>query len=252
METFAQEIGVLICHRLAGSTVDNHRVQQMVLFHQTNKSPQVERLFGFRQLIAPVFKVQAVYVGQQGARVSHPANAQIDMFTLQPALLALDLFDQRAADAADANDKHFNHLIGIEQHLVGHANAGGRIIVAHDNGNRALGRTLGNRHNVDIGARQRSEEFSGNPTQGAHTIADNRNNRQAFHDRQRLKQPLFQLQIKFIFHYPLRPSAIALRHAEADAVFGRGLGDKNNGDSRAGHSGEHARRHANHPLHPRP
>ena len=85
------------------------------------------------------------------------------MFTLQPALLALNLFDQRAADAADANHKHFNHLIGIEQHLVSHANACGRIIVADDNGDGALGRALCNRHNVDIGARQRSEEFGGNP-----------------------------------------------------------------------------------------
>ena len=64
MEPFAQEIGVLIGHGLAGGTVDNHRIQQMVLFHQTNESAQIERLFGFRQLVAPVFKVQAVYVSQ--------------------------------------------------------------------------------------------------------------------------------------------------------------------------------------------
>ena len=48
VETFAQEIRVLIGHRLAGGTVDNHWVQQMVLFHQTNESSQVERIFGFR------------------------------------------------------------------------------------------------------------------------------------------------------------------------------------------------------------
>ena len=148
------------------------------------------------------------------------------MLTLQPALLAFDLFDQRAADAANTNDKHFNNLIGIEQHLVGHAHAGGGVIVADDNGDRALGRTLGNGDNVDIGAGQRSEELRRDAAQRAHTVTDNGNNRQTLHYRQRLKQPLFQLQIKFIFHHPLRPGAVALRYAETDAVFGRGLGDK--------------------------
>jgi hypothetical protein len=64
-----------------------------------------------------------------------PADAQIDMFVLQPALLTLNLFEQRAADTADANHKHFNHLVGVEQHLVGHAHAGGGIIIAHHHGN---------------------------------------------------------------------------------------------------------------------
>ncbi len=57
----------------------------------------------------------------------HP---QVDMFLLQPRLLAVDLLNQRPTDAADADDEHFDHLIGVEQHLVADAHAGGGGIIA--------------------------------------------------------------------------------------------------------------------------
>ena len=43
------------------------------------------------------------------------------MFILQPALLTLQLLQQRTANATDANHKHFDNLIGIEQHLMSNA-----------------------------------------------------------------------------------------------------------------------------------
>ena len=98
--------------------------------------------------------------GQQRLRIGYTADAQIDMFVLQPSLLALDLLQQRAADAADADDKHFNHLVGVEQHLMGHAHAGGGVVIADHHRNRALGRALGNRHDIDIGAGQRRKNFA--------------------------------------------------------------------------------------------
>ena len=66
VETLAQEIGVLIGDRLTGGTVDDNRVQQMVLFDQTNQAAQVQRLFRFGQLRAPVLEIQPVHVSQQG------------------------------------------------------------------------------------------------------------------------------------------------------------------------------------------
>ena len=65
---------------------------------------------------------------------------------------------QRTANATDANHKHFDNLIGIEQHLMSNAHASGRIIVIY-HGNRAFGRALSNRNNIDIRARQSREEF---------------------------------------------------------------------------------------------
>ncbi|MNF11865.1 hypothetical protein D3C80_2131890 [compost metagenome] len=65
MEAFAQEISVLIGHRLMRSTIDNHWVEQVILFHQTNQTTQIERLFGFCQLCLPAFQIQPVNVGQQ-------------------------------------------------------------------------------------------------------------------------------------------------------------------------------------------
>ncbi|CSG02791.1 Uncharacterised protein [Shigella sonnei] len=53
------------------------------------------------------------------------------MFILQPALLTLQLLQQRTANATDANHKHFDNLIGIEQHLMSNAHASGRIIVIY-------------------------------------------------------------------------------------------------------------------------
>jgi len=41
-----------------------------------------------------------VHVGQQRARVGDAADAQIDMLLFQPRLLAIELIQQRAADAA--------------------------------------------------------------------------------------------------------------------------------------------------------
>ncbi len=38
METFAQEVGILIGDRLAGGTVDDHRIEQVVLFHQADQA----------------------------------------------------------------------------------------------------------------------------------------------------------------------------------------------------------------------
>ena len=65
MEAFAQEVRVLIGNRLVRRTIDNHRVQQVILFHQTDQTPKVERLFCLVQLGLPVFQVQPVNVGQQ-------------------------------------------------------------------------------------------------------------------------------------------------------------------------------------------
>ncbi|MNJ76595.1 hypothetical protein D3C77_739100 [compost metagenome] len=54
------------------------------------------------------------------------------MFLLQPRLLTINLLDQRPADATHANHKHFDHLIGVEQHLMADAHAsGGGIIIDH-------------------------------------------------------------------------------------------------------------------------
>ena len=105
------------------------------------------------------------------------------MFVLQPALLTLDLFNQRAADTADADNKDLNDLIGVEQHLMGHAHPGGRIIIADHHGDRALRRALGNRHDIDISAGQCGEELRRDAAQRAHTVAHYGDNRQTIHDR---------------------------------------------------------------------
>ena len=138
METVAEEVGIEIRHRLAGGAVDDHRVKQVILFHQSSQAVRIKRLFGFAQRAFPVAQVDAVHVGQQRARVGDAADAQIDMLLFQPRLLAIELIQQRAADAADAYYKDFNHLIGGEQHLVHHAHAGGGVIVAHHHRDRAL------------------------------------------------------------------------------------------------------------------
>ncbi|MNC53483.1 hypothetical protein D3C75_1028970 [compost metagenome] len=64
VETIGQEIGILIGHRLAGGTVDNHRIEQVALFHQADQAAQIERLFGFGQFVPPDFQRDAVHVGQ--------------------------------------------------------------------------------------------------------------------------------------------------------------------------------------------
>ena len=61
------------------------------------------------------------------------------MFLLQPLLLTLHLLQQRTAHAAHANQEQFNHLIGIEQHLMNHAYAGCRVIIINHHRNRTLG-----------------------------------------------------------------------------------------------------------------
>ena len=91
METFAQEVGILIGDRLAGGTVDDHRIEQVVLFHQADQAAKIKRLFRLRQFRTPVFQIQAMHAGQQRLRIGYTADAQIDMFVLQPPLLALDL-----------------------------------------------------------------------------------------------------------------------------------------------------------------
>ncbi|MNS47119.1 hypothetical protein D3C72_796370 [compost metagenome] len=223
----------------------------MILLSQANQSAKIKRLFGLRQLVLPAFKIKAMHVGQQCFRVRHAAHAQIDMFVLQPALLTLHLLQQRPADTADANHKHFDHLIGVEQHLVRYAHTGCCIVIAHDNGNGALGRTLSNGHDIDVGARQGSKEFGRDPAQSAHSIADDRDNRQTLLDRQRFQQLFFQLQIELFFQSTTRTGAIGLRHAEADAVFRGGLSDKYHGNAVAGHGSKDARGHADHAFHAR-
>ena len=138
METFAQEIRVLIGHRLAGGTVNDHRVKQVIFFHQADQAAQVKWLFRLFQLRLPVFQIQTVDVSQQRFRVRNAANAQIDMFLLKPLLLALHLLQQRATDTTDAHQEQLNHLVGVEQHLMHHAHAGSGVIVIHDNGNGTL------------------------------------------------------------------------------------------------------------------
>ena len=107
----------------------------MILFHQADQAAQVERLFRLVHLGLPVLQVQTVNISEQRSGVGNPADAQIDMFLLQPLLLTLHLLQQRAAHAADANQEQFDNLVGVEQHLVNHAYAGGRVIVVHDNRN---------------------------------------------------------------------------------------------------------------------
>lgn len=103
MEPFAQEVGVLIGHRPAGGTVNNHRVKQVIFFHRADQAAQVKWLFRLFQLRLPVFQIQTVDVSQQRFRVRNAANAQIDMFLLKPLLLALHLLQQRATDTTDAH-----------------------------------------------------------------------------------------------------------------------------------------------------
>ncbi|MNJ00132.1 hypothetical protein D3C73_1593870 [compost metagenome] len=86
--------------------------------------------------------------------------------------MPLKLFKQRRPDATDAYDKNFDHLIGIEQHLMRHAHAGGGIIIVHHHRNRALRRALGDSHDIDVGARQRGKEFRGDTAQRTHTVAN--------------------------------------------------------------------------------
>ncbi len=72
------------------------------------------------------------------------------------------------------------------------------------------------------------------------------------HNRQRLKQAFFQLQIKLLFHSATGAGAVTLRHAEADAVFRRRLRNQHHGNAGAGHRRENAGRHADHAFHARP
>ena len=173
------------------------------------------------------------------------------MLLFKPGLLTFKLLQQRTAHAANANDKYFNHLIGVEQHLMGHSHASGRVIVVHHNRNGTLRRALGDCHDIDVRASQRGKKFRRDATQRAHTIANDRDDRQTLSHRQRLQQAFFQFEIEFILHGALRTRAVALRDAEADAIFRRGLGDQHHRDSRARHHGKNSRRHPHHAFHPR-
>ena len=173
------------------------------------------------------------------------------MLLFEPGLLTFKLLQQRTAHAAYANHKHFNHLVGVEQHLMGHAYAGGRVIVIHHHRNRTLRRALGDRYNIDVRPSQRGKELRRDAAQGAHTITNNRDDGQTLSHRQRLQQAFFQLEVEFILHSALCTRAVALRDAEADAVFRRGLGDQHYRDARTRHCGKNARRHAHHAFHSR-
>ena len=153
------------------------------------------------------------------------------MFLLEPRLLTLHLLEQRAADTAHANQEQLNDLIGIEQHLMHHAHAGGGIVVIHHDGDRTLRRALGNRHDIDVGAGQRGKELRGDTAQGAHPVAHDGDDGQTLLNGERLQQLLFQLQIKLFFQRTARAQAVGLRHAEADAVLGRGLRDQHHRDT---------------------
>ena len=50
-----------------------------------------------------------------------PQTRKSNMFILQPAFVDASVAQQRTANATDANHKHFDNLIGIEQHLMSNA-----------------------------------------------------------------------------------------------------------------------------------
>jgi len=52
METVSQEVGVLIGYRLAGGTIDDNCVQQVILLHQTKQVAEVERFLPPGQFVA--------------------------------------------------------------------------------------------------------------------------------------------------------------------------------------------------------
>ncbi len=134
---------------------------------------------------------------------------------------------------------------------MGHAHTSSGIVVIHHHGDGTLGRPLSNGNNIDVCSRQRGKEFRGDTAQGAHAITDDRDNRQMLLDGHRLQQFFFQLEVELLLQRPAGAQAVHLRYAEADAVFGRGLGDQHHRDAVARHGREHACRHAHHAFHPR-
>ena len=56
METIRQEVGILFRHGGAAGAVDNHRIKQMVFFHQADKPAQIERLLRLSQFLLPGFQ----------------------------------------------------------------------------------------------------------------------------------------------------------------------------------------------------
>ena len=249
METGPQEVGVLDGHGFARGAVDDHRVDEVALFHQLLHRLQAETALCFHQLFTPVGEGQAILVDRHLTAVGDADHPQAGALFGQYRLLAGNLIHQGCTDAAHPDHEEIDELQAAKEVLVAGLDGFRHLAGAHDRGDGALARPLRDGDDVDGGLGQGGEEARRHPLGGAHAVTDEGDDGEIGHDLERVQQLVLELQLELALQHLAGLVAVVAVDTEADAVLGGRLGDQHDADPGAGDGGEDAAGHAHHALH---
>ena len=221
METGGEEVGILDGNCLGGGAVNDHRVDDVAIFHQLFHPFQREAVAGFHQLFTPVGEVQPILVDRHLAAVGDAHHPQAGALLGQYRLLASNLIHQRRADTANADHEQVDELLAAKEVLVARLDGFRHLAIPHHRRDGALARTLGNGDDIDGGLRQRGEEAGRHPLASAHAVTDEGDDRQIADDIQRLQQLVFEFELELALQHLASLILVVAVDTEADAVLGR-------------------------------
>ena len=220
VETGGEEVCILDGDGLAGGAIDDHRVDEVALFHQLLHRFQTEAVTSLHQLFTPVGEVQPILVDRHLAAVGDAHHPQAGALLGQYRLLAGNLIHQGRADTADADHEQVDELLAAEEVLVAGLDGFGHLAIPHHRRDGALARTLGDGNDVDGSLGQRGEEAGRHPLAGTHAVTDEGDDRQILHDLQRIQQLVLELQFELALQHLAGLVAVIAVDTEADAVLG--------------------------------
>ncbi|MNJ28270.1 hypothetical protein D3C77_228010 [compost metagenome] len=220
METGGQEVRILDGDRLARGAIDDHRVDEVALFHQLLHRFQAEAVTGFHQLLTPVGEAQPILVDRHLAAVGDADHPQASALLGEHRLLAGNLIHQGRADAADPDHEEIDELLAAEEILVARLDGFRHLAIPHHRRDGALARALGDGDYVDGGLGQGGEEARRHPLAGAHAVTDEGDDGEICHDLERVQQLVLEFQLELALQHLAGLVAVIAVDTEADAVLG--------------------------------
>src|SRR6185369_11471051 len=143
-------------------------------------------------------------------------------------MLLPDLFDQFSTDSADPGDKDIYLLLAIGEKLfVQSVYCFSNIVGINDHRDIALGRTLGDRVNIDTVVPERGEHLAAHACMGLHVVTDQCEDRETVLDLEWFDLADAYLVLEFRVDRSLCKVGNLVLDRHADRMFRRTLSNEN-------------------------
>src|ERR1051325_1535321 len=225
MHVRPDKIGVRIHEVGTRGAIDKRDVDHFQIRDPLGGIERVEPLLRPLERLFPALEIEAILFQEEVPAIGDTADAEVKTLLEQKWPLLPDLAKKRAADVSDADHKERKLFPLLEERLMNDVDGPDALNGVDHEGNVALGRSLGDRIDVDIVLAERLEDLAGNSGNALHSVPDDRDDRLSLLMIQRCERML-ELVPELVGDRPRCGRAVRGFDGETDRMFGRRLGDQ--------------------------